>query len=99
MVDSVKINGDYCTLTRERDGAGDVGRLSCMNVDGVWASDMIRVGSTVRVGACRTTMFGADTYWTTTAVTEILEYDVDEETGYGFIKFKTGNSVYVLVGS
>ena len=24
MVDSVKINGNHCTLTRDRDGAGDV---------------------------------------------------------------------------
>lgn len=87
------------TLTRERDGAGDRGKLLVLlqidednQLQYYHPKDIhdLKVGWAVRVGAARATMFGADTYWTTTYITEILDSD---ETS---IRFKTGNSIYTL---
>lgn len=87
------------TLTRERDGAGDRGRLLVLiqmdedrNLEYYYPKDIhdLKVGWAVRVGADRATMFGDDTYWTTTYITEILDSD---ETS---VRFKTGNSIYTL---
>lgn len=87
-------------LSRERDGAGDQGRLLVQfrispETDKLESRtptglDDIQEGWAVRVGADRATMFGADTYWTTTLITEILE------TNKQSIRFKTGNSIYTL---
>jgi len=48
------------------------------------------VGYSVFCGAWRTTMFGADTWWVTSPVTEILEFSKDKK----FVRFKTMNSIY-----
>lgn len=66
-------------LTRDSDGAGDSGVITGLaDAEEGWFANEVRVGALVRVGAWRTTMFGADTYWTTTRVTEITFDGIEE---------------------
>lgn len=86
----VKLAGSRFSLEREKDGAGDSGALYPMG-DKTQPWGVIKVGYSVFCGAWRTTMFGADTWWLTTPVTEILKVNK----GKTEVRFKTGNSVYV----
>lgn len=95
----IQMKGSRFSVERLRDGGGDAGALWPFDwddkehfgrklEDAQWGE--IRIGSGVFCGAWRTTMFGADTFWQTTPVTEILE--VNEQRTY--VKFKTRNSLY-----
>lgn len=81
-------------LKRERDGAGDSGQLC----EAFWleGNDIQRekaarprVGVAIRVGVLGSRSYGNQDYWTTTPITEILEESEN------YVKFKTGNSVYI----
>lgn len=94
-ITKVQLVGQRFGLKRIGDGAGDMGALYPLNAKTGKAPrnakcGEIRVGWMVFCGAWRTTMFGADTWWRTSPVTEILE--ISEKKDY--VKFKTGNSVY-----
>lgn len=87
------------SLSRVRDGAGDSGPMLLQfrydkqkGLQQYQPKDVqdIRIGWAVRVGSFIGRTFSAQDYWTTTYVTEILESEP------GRVKFKTGNSVYVL---
>ena len=78
------------TLTRKGDGSGDTGTLTRISKSGLKYDGWPEVGEVVQVGANRTTMFGSDTWWRTTPITEIVSRDKDE------IVFRTTNSTYSL---
>ena len=96
----IRLDGIKGRLTRERDGAGDAGYFYAFDIeeseDGVreinQENGKIVVGKHVFCGAIFASMFGADTYWMTTKVSEILEVNEDKT----FCRFKTGNSIYSL---
>lgn len=81
-------------LTRMSDGAGDIGGMSMIVFEDENGKMQIehnakpKLHSAIRVGARTTTMFGADTWWQTTKIQEIIE----EKENY--VKFRTGNSIY-----
>lgn len=82
------------TLRRVSDGAGDSGARSQAikwNEDGTFlevVSNKPVIGCSLLVGSSTARSYQWQDYWLTTVVTEIIE----ERDGY--IKFKTGNSVY-----
>lgn len=90
---SVQMKGSRFSIERESDGRGDYGMLYPTEDDSKLEKrvGLINVGQSVFCGAWRATMFGADTYWITTKVTEILEVNDDKTE----VKFKTGNSIYI----
>ena len=95
-ITKVELDGMRGTLIRERDGAGDCGYMSSYNRGAGPKSHrkygFIEVGHSVFCGAIFTSTFGADTYWITTPVTEILEVNEAKTK----VQFKTGNSIYTF---
>lgn len=100
----VTLKGGTFSLYRERDGAGDSGAMLQPNkwptkYPATWdgfrntgKNGQIIVGAAVRCGT-----FGARTmqyqdFWQTTPVTAILEVNADKTE----VKFKTGNSIYIV---
>jgi hypothetical protein len=82
------------SLRRESDGAGDSGGMSMA----LWfEGDDIkhehnarpRVGVAMRVGAVYARTYQEQDWWQTTVITEILEDRND------YVRFRTGNSIYV----
>lgn len=84
------------TLIRKSDGKGDGGaRCECIawNEDGTFKKfegSYPKIGCSMRVGSINSRTYANQDWWMTTRVTEIVE----ERQGY--VKFKTGNSVYEL---
>lgn len=81
-------------LERERDGAGDSGQM-CL---GLWEENgevkveenaKPRLGIALRVGSSYARTMSAQDWWQTSYITEILEEKED------YVKFRTGNSIYI----
>lgn len=93
-------------LVRESDGMGDSGPMCTLfkAVDGKIVTSVeqpehvsdIEVGHFVRVGSFYARSYSAQDYWTTTAITEILETSEDPEESKFSVRFKTTNSIYTL---
>lgn len=88
-------------LRRISDGAGDQGsRVEAIrwNEDGSFkevAGNRPIVGCSMLVGSVSARSYSSQDYWLTTPITEILEEQLDGDQ-LGYVKFKTGNSVYEL---
>jgi hypothetical protein len=91
------------SLVRERDGAGDSGNMSlAITLNAAPGDEHLyehgaepRVGVIMRVGSLSGRTFGAQDWWQTTVITEILEERTDpEDPNFLWVRFKTGNSIY-----
>jgi hypothetical protein len=83
----VKLEGGYFRVTRERDGEGDVGKLTPVDRR-TW--DMVGEEGEIIVGLSMTVGFYG---WTTTPVTDIMYVSEDKKEA----KVKTLNSVYHII--
>lgn len=95
ITDRVKLNGGIYYLKRERDGAGDSGRmLNAINPNTaqVEATGEIIVGCCVQCGSPFAGTYSKQDWWLTTPVTEILKVNEDATE----VEFKTGNSIYTI---
>ncbi len=92
------------SLVRERDGAGDSGNMSlAITLNAAPGGEHLyehasepKVGAIMRVGSITGRSFSAQDWWQTTLITDILEERTDpEDPNFLWVRFKTGNSIYV----
>ena len=101
---SIKLKPGKYSLSREGDGAGDSGPrlMSLTDPDKkdfhydelirVGENGEIHVGCRIECGSINGRTYSEQDFWLTTPVTEILEVSEDKD----YVKFKTGNSTYIV---